>query len=38
VSQLSSVAGFGLWLLALGYTAIAAGGLMTIRDFSSRTY
>ena len=38
VSQLSSVAGFGLWLLALGYTAIASGGLMTIRDFSSRTY
>jgi len=25
VSQLSSVAGFGLWLLALGYTAIASG-------------
>ncbi len=38
VSQLSSVAGFGLWLLALGYTAIASGGLMTIRSFSSRTY
>jgi hypothetical protein len=38
VSQLSSVAGFGLWLLALGYTAIAAGGLYTIRGFSSRTY
>ena len=38
VSQLSSVAGIGLWLLALGYTAIASGGLMTIRDFSKRTY
>jgi hypothetical protein len=38
VSQLQSVAGFGLWLLALGYTAIAAGGLMTIREFSKRTY
>ncbi len=38
VSQLSSVAGFGLWVLALGYTAIASGGLMTIRSFSSRTY
>jgi hypothetical protein len=38
VSQLSSVAGFGLWLLALGYTAIASGGLYTIRGFSSRTY
>lgn len=38
VSQLSSVAGIGLWLLALGYTAIAAGGLMTIRDFSKGTY
>jgi hypothetical protein len=38
VSQLQSVAGIGLWLLALGYTAIAAGGLMTIRAFSNRTY
>jgi len=38
VSQLQSVAGIGLWLLALGYTAIAAGGLMTIRSFSSRVY
>jgi hypothetical protein len=38
VSQLKSVAGIGLWLLALGYTAITAGGMMTIRDFSSRTY
>lgn len=38
VSQLQSAAGVGLWLLALGYTAVAAGGLMTIRDFSRRTY
>lgn len=38
VSQLQSVAGFGLWLLALGYTAIAAGGLYTIQGFSKRTY
>jgi hypothetical protein len=38
VSQVQSVAGMGLWLLALGYTAIAAGGLMTIRSFSSRVY
>jgi len=38
VSQLSSVAGFGLWLVGLGYCAIAEGGLMTIRSFSKRTY
>jgi hypothetical protein len=38
VSQLSSVSGFGLWLVGLGYCAIAEGGLMTIRDFSKRTY
>jgi hypothetical protein len=38
VSQLSSVAGFGLWLVGLGYCAIAEGGLMTIRNFSKRTY
>jgi lipoprotein signal peptidase len=38
VSKLQAVAGIGLWLLSLGYTAIAAGGLMTIRGFSSRTY
>ena len=38
VSQLQSVAGFGLWLLALGYSAIAAGGLYTIQGFSKRTY
>ncbi len=38
VSQLQSVAGFGLWVMALGYTAIAAGGLMTIQRFSKRTY
>jgi zinc-ribbon domain len=38
VSPLSSVAGFGLWLVGLGYCAIAEGGLMTIRSFSKRTY
>ena len=38
VSQLSSVAGIGLWLVGLGYCAIAEGGLMTIRNFSKRTY
>jgi hypothetical protein len=38
VSQLSSVAGFGLWLVGLGYCAVAEGGLMTIRSFSKRTY
>ncbi len=38
VSQLSSVAEFGLWLVGLGYCAIAEGGLMTIREFSKRTY
>jgi len=38
VSQVQTVAGFGLWLFSLGYTAIAAGGLMTIREFSKRTY
>jgi hypothetical protein len=38
VSQLSSVAGFGLWLVGLGYCAIAEGGLLTIRSFSKRTY
>ena len=31
-------AGIGLWLVGLGYAATAAGGLMTIRDFSKRTY
>lgn len=38
VAQLQTAAGFGLWLFALGYTAIAAGGLMTIRGFSQRVY
>ena len=38
VSQVQSVAGIGSWLLGLGYIAIAVGGLMTIRDFSKRTY
>ena len=37
-SPLLGGAGIGLWLVGLGYTAIAAGGLMTIRDFSKRTY
>jgi hypothetical protein len=38
VSQLSSMAGIGLWLVGIGYCAIAEGGLMTIRNFSKRTY
>jgi hypothetical protein len=38
VSKLQAVAGFGLWLFSLGYTAIAAGGLMTVRSFSKRVY
>lgn len=38
VSQIQSAASIGLWLLGLGYTAIAVGGLMTIRAFSRRTY
>jgi hypothetical protein len=38
VSQLSSVSGIGLWLVGIGYCAIAEGGLMTIRNFSKRTY
>jgi hypothetical protein len=38
VSKLSAVAGAGLWIFSLGYTAIAAGGLMTIRSFSKRVY
>lgn len=38
VSQLSSIAGFGLWLVGLGYFAIAEGGLLIIRNFSKRTY
>ncbi|HKN21134.1 MAG TPA: hypothetical protein VJX73_06950 [Terracidiphilus sp.] len=37
-SPLLGGAGIGLWLVGLGYTATAAGGLMTIRDFSKRTY
>jgi len=37
-SPLLSSAGIGLWLVGLGYTAIAAGGLMTIREFSKRTF
>jgi len=37
-SPLLTGAGIGLWLVGLGYTATAAGGLMTIRDFSKRTY
>ena len=38
VSKVQSVAGFGLWLFALGYTAIAVGGLMQIRGFTHRVY
>jgi hypothetical protein len=38
VSKLSAIAGAGLWIFSLGYTAIAAGGLMSIRDFSKRVY
>jgi hypothetical protein len=37
VSKLQAVAGIGLWLFSAGYTAIAAGGLMTIRSSSSKT-
>jgi zinc-ribbon domain len=37
-SPLLSGSGIGLWLVGLGDTAIAVGGLMTIRDFSKRTY
>ncbi len=38
VSQVHEMAGFGLWLFSLGYTAIAVGGLLTIRGFSKRVY
>jgi hypothetical protein len=38
VSKLSAIAGAGLWIFSLGYTAIATGGLMTIREFSKRVY
>jgi hypothetical protein len=38
VSQVREMAGFGLWLFSLGYTAIAAGGLLTIQGFSKRGY
>jgi hypothetical protein len=38
VSKVQAVAGFGLWLFSLGYTAIAAGGLITIQGFSKRMY
>jgi hypothetical protein len=38
VPQVKSSGGFGLWLFALGFTAVAAGGLKTIRDFSKKTY
>jgi len=38
VSQVHAMAGFGLWLFSLGYTAIAAGGLLTIQGFSKRVY
>lgn len=38
VSKLSAVAGAGMWVFALGYTSIAVGGLMSIRDFSKRVF
>ena len=33
VPMIQSVAGIGYWLLALGYCAIAAGGLISIGTF-----
>jgi len=38
VSSIQSVAGFGMWLSSLGLTAVMAGGLMTIMEFSKRVY
>jgi hypothetical protein len=38
VSKVQTIAGFGFWLVSLGYTAIATGGLMTIRGFSHRVF
>ena len=33
-SSVRSVAGVGFWVVGLGYTAIALGGLMTIAQLS----
>jgi hypothetical protein len=38
VPRVQSVAGIGAWLSALGFTAVAKGGLITIKSFSKRTY
>jgi hypothetical protein len=38
VPQVQSGSGIGFWLLSLGFCAVAEGGLMTIRNFSKRTY
>jgi hypothetical protein len=38
VSSIQSTAGFGMWLSSLGLTTVIAGGLMTILEFSKRTY
>ncbi|MGB0083418.1 MAG: hypothetical protein WBP90_18005 [Terracidiphilus sp.] len=38
VPKVQSVAGIGAWMCALGFTAVAKGGLMTIKSFSKRTY
>ncbi len=38
VPKVQSMAGIGAWLCALGFTAVAKGGLITIKSFSKRTY
>jgi len=38
VSKVQSTSGFGLWLFALGFTAVATGGMMIIRNFSKRVF
>jgi hypothetical protein len=38
VPQVQTGSGIGFWLLSLGFCAVAEGGLMTIRNFSKRTY
>lgn len=38
VPKMQSAAGLGAWLCALGFTAVASGGLMTVRSFSKRVY
>jgi zinc-ribbon domain len=38
VPKAQSTSGFGLWLFALGFTAVATGGMMTIRNFSKRVF